>query len=197
MKSLPPKRASFSPRRRVVTDQERLIWWEHTRNDEKYVNDEPPFPAIATEPVTQSQPSPAPRVAPAATRSIPAGAVPDIGKGDYRGVDARLADRFRKGKTVIDGRLDLHGHSRETAYVHVMHYIRQSYDMGRRNILIITGRGLFQKDKPVEERGVLRKLLPVWLNDPAVRNLILAYDQAQIKDGGEGAFYVLLKRKRK
>jgi DNA-nicking Smr family endonuclease len=116
--------------------------------------------------------------------------------GEYQGIDARNAQRFRKGKSKIDGTLDLHGLSRESAYVRVMTYIQQSYDLGRRVVLIITGRGNFQTEKPASERGILRQSLPQWLNDPAVRSLVLAFDQAQIKDGGQGAFYVFIRRKR-
>jgi DNA-nicking Smr family endonuclease len=38
--------------------------------------------------------------------------------------------------------------------------------------------------------------VPRWLNEPDLRRMILAFSHAAPKDGGEGALYVLLKRKR-
>ena len=44
--------------------------------------------------------------------------------------------------------------------------------------------------------GVLREAVPRWLNEPPLRPRIIAFTQAQPKDGGHGALYVLLKRPR-
>jgi DNA-nicking Smr family endonuclease len=44
--------------------------------------------------------------------------------------------------------------------------------------------------------GVLRAQVPRWLNEPANRARVLAFDYAQPKHGGLGAIYVLLRRKK-
>ena len=44
--------------------------------------------------------------------------------------------------------------------------------------------------------GILRQVVPRWLNEAPLRPLVLAIHRAQQKDGGEGALYVLLKRRR-
>ena len=45
-------------------------------------------------------------------------------------------------------------------------------------------------------RGVLKELVPQWLNNPQIRPLILTFDYSRIEDGGEGALTILLRRKR-
>ena len=47
-----------------------------------------------------------------------------------------------------------------------------------------------------EGGGIIRREFPTWLNAPENRARVLGFAQAQPSDGGGGAFYVLLKRKR-
>ncbi len=56
---------------------------------------------------------------------------------------------------------------------------------------VITGIG-----RAREEGGVLRAAVPRWLNEPPNRARVLAFDLAQPNDGGHGALYVLLRKKR-
>ncbi len=117
-------------------------------------------------------------------------------------IDRRTADRLRRGQMVIDGRLDLHGLSRDNAYVALGAFIKRSYGRGHRCVLVITGKGRSGKSASEsawlegEERGVLRRALPDWLAEDAMRAMVLRAVSAQPKDGGDGAFYVLLRRNR-
>ena len=70
-------------------------------------------------------------------------------------------------------------------------YVAQAQSSGLRCIIVITGKG-----RVSEGGGVLRNQVPQWLNSPALRPLILAFTPAQPRDGGDGALYVLLRRKR-
>ena len=106
-------------------------------------------------------------------------------------VDRRTAEKLRKGKMAIEGRLDLHGMGREAAHMAVVRFIEQSYQQGKRCILIITGKGNTRGGV-----GVLKSLAPDWIHDEALRPYVLRTASAIPKDGGEGALYVLLRRKR-
>ena len=57
-------------------------------------------------------------------------------------------------------------------------------------MLVITGKGAR------EGEGVLRRAVPRWLGEPGCRARVLAVAPAQPRHGGEGALYVLLRRKR-
>lgn len=97
---------------------------------------------------------------------------------------------MKRGEMDIDGRIDLHGLTQEAAHVALNGFISRCYALGRRCVLVITGKGTR------EGSGVLRAAVPRWLNDRPLRGVILAFSHAQPRDGGEGALYVLLKRQR-
>jgi DNA-nicking Smr family endonuclease len=58
-------------------------------------------------------------------------------------------------------------------------------------VLVITGKGITASNS-----GVLKENVPRWLNEPSLRRHVLAFDYAEPQHGGEGALYVLLKRKK-
>lgn len=88
----------------------------------------------------------------------------------------------------IEARLDLHGYNKLDARDAVKHFIQRQYDLGRRHVIIITGKG------KAGDIGVLREFLPDWLNEPAVRILISSVAAARPEKGGTGVTHVLLKR---
>jgi len=98
---------------------------------------------------------------------------------------------MKRGRLPIEGRLDLHGHRQSEAHRELDAFLARAQVAGKRCVLIVTGKGVGK-----DEGGVLRRMVPRWLNEPANRARILAFDQAQPKDGGMGALYVLLKRRR-
>ena len=76
--------------------------------------------------------------------------------------------------------------------------ISQSHLLGKRLIIVITGKG---KHKGFDEfqrpiNGVLRKSMPDWVNNSAISQKVLQVTPAQPKHGGDGAFYVYLRRQR-
>ena len=108
------------------------------------------------------------------------------------GVDKRTATRLKRGKMAIDGRIDLHGLTQEEAYRALTSFLAGAQESGRRCVLVITGKGL----RPDGRIGVIRASVPRWLNQPPNRQRILEVTPAAPRDGGEGALYVLLRRKR-
>jgi len=88
--------------------------------------------------------------------------------------------------------MDLHGLTQEEAHRALSAFVQGSQAAGRRCVLVITGKGL-RRDGTT---GVLRAAVPHWLNQPDLRERIVAFTHATPRDGGEGALYLLLKRKR-
>ena len=111
---------------------------------------------------------------------------PELRHGSAVGLDRRQAERFKRGKMAIEGRLDLHGMTRQGAHVALRRFILGAVAADKRCVLVITGKG----------RGVLREEVPRWLNEPGLRDAVLSFAYARPADGGEGALYVLLKRRR-
>ena len=108
-------------------------------------------------------------------------------------MDKRTFDRFKKGKRPIDHTVDLHGLTQAEAHQMLIKTIQNCYAKKKRNILIITGKGR----RSGQGGGVLKRMLPQWLGDRVVfGDKILSVPPARDKDGGGGAFYVLLRRQR-
>jgi len=118
--------------------------------------------------------------------------------GETAGMDRRTANRLRRGQLPIDGELDLHGFRQAQAHQTLDRFIEKAAREGRRCLLVITGKGACAEvEKGWRGAGVLREAVPGWLNDPVNRTRILSFCHAQPRDGGDGALYVLLKRRRK
>ncbi len=153
-----------------------------------------PLREPADEPARNAKPTaPAPPGTPARSAISRAGAPPrgppvPLAAGAAPGLDKRTAQRLRRGQIRIEGRIDLHGMTRVEAYRNLSDFLKSSAAGGRRCVLVITGKGAGS--------GILRAEFPGWLNEPALRPLILSFAPAQPRDGGGGAFYVYLRRDR-
>lgn len=173
---------------RDITPDEKNLWEEITRADKPLKK----RGRVTTKPkITAKKIEAAPRP----QASIPYNALPELSSGEYANIDRNTQERFRKGEMDIDGRLDLHGFTRDEAREMVAGFIVSHYSRGSRFLLIITGKGTFHKAEG-ERGGVLRDSFPGWLSEPDIRPYILAFDTAKARHGGSGAFYVLLRRKR-
>ena len=122
--------------------------------------------------------------APAARRRNPP---PAFGAGDPA-ADRRAA----KGLIPIGRTLDLHGLTEAGAHARVTRFILGAQADGARLVLVITGKGAARGG---EGRGVIRRRFVDWVEAAPLRAAIARVAQAKPKDGGEGAFYVFLKRK--
>lgn len=108
-------------------------------------------------------------------------------------LDRRLRQRLARGRIGLDARIDLHGLTQAQAHDALVRFLRASRAEGARIVLVITGKGTRSTD---EERGVLRRQVPLWLRSAQLRETVLGFEPAGPVHGGEGAFYVRLRRAR-
>mgnify|MGYP001370040339 FL=1 len=113
----------------------------------------------------------------------------DIRSGEKAGIDGATRRRLAQGQIRIEARLDLHGLTAAQAERRLARFVDQAACKSVRCVLVITGKGS-------EGKGVLRRLVPLWLKAPPLSGQILAISQAREVDGGGGALYVMLRRKR-
>ncbi|GGA37460.1 Smr/MutS family protein [Pelagibacterium lentulum] len=110
-------------------------------------------------------------------------------------IEPGLKRRLERGHVPIDGTLDLHGLTQEQAFAALKRFIPARAARGDRTVLVITGKGLKKTGYlQIEQKGILRAMLPLWLADRDVKPFVAGIDQAHQSHGGEGAFYVRLKR---
>lgn len=118
------------------------------------------------------------------TRVQPHDALGFKGHGIQEGVYRKL----RQGKYQIDARLDLHRMTIEAAREKVFTFINDCIKYDLRTVLIMPGKG----DRNIEDPALLKSYLIHWL--PQLPD-VMAYHTAQPKDGGAGAFYILLRKR--
>ena len=98
-------------------------------------------------------------------------------------------------------KLDLHGFSLSESNKIVKKFVIESFENGYKKLLIITGKGLRSKahKNPYlsEQMSVLKHSVPAFIrNDEDLVRKISRISTADLKDGGEGAFYIFLKKKK-
>ena len=107
------------------------------------------------------------------------------------GLERRTAQKLRRGQIPIDASLDLHGMTQSEAYAALRAALQRSQALGHRCLLVITGKGTGRANS-----GILKAMVPQWLDQSINRNRVLAFKTAQPQHGGAGAIYVLLRRQR-
>ncbi len=114
-----------------------------------------------------------------------------------KAVDPAIHKKVRRGRIEIDGTIDLHGMVQVEAREALRRFIGARSARGDRTILVITGKGIKTDNDYIAamtERGILRTMLPLWLSEPGLSHLISGWSTAARGHGGEGAFYVRLRR---
>ena len=146
-----------------------------------------PHPTPAGPQRPRSEPPPAKRADP-----------PPINAFDRRRERAIVA-----GRLEIEARLDLHGLRQSEAHHRLRTFLLVCASKGYSTVLVVTGKGGSAPQAHDElagygapERGVLRRNVPRWLEEPDMRALVASYTSAGIKHGGEGALYIHLRRRR-
>ncbi len=114
--------------------------------------------------------------------------------------DYRAAKRIARGQREIDARLDLHGMRQSDAHAALSQFLARCQADGLRHVLIITGKGAspepgaYRDFWTSEQRGVLRRLVPHWLSEPAMRAHVVSFTESHLRHGGSGALYVTIRK---
>jgi len=96
--------------------------------------------------------------------------------------------------------LDLHGYTLEEANKNIEIFIDKSFYDGVNKLIIVTGKGLHSQNEAdpyvSKDLSILKFSVPEFIrNNDDVMKKINYLEDADIKDGGEGAFYIYLKKK--
>jgi DNA-nicking Smr family endonuclease len=108
--------------------------------------------------------------------------------------------RLNKKKILKIKNIDLHGYTLHDANKTIQKFINNSYDSGVSKIIVVTGKGLhsnIEKDPYVSrDLSILKYSVPEFIeNNFELMKKIVEIKDADIEDGGSGAFYILLKKK--
>lgn len=113
-------------------------------------------------------------------------------------MDAKSFGKMSRGKLKPEARIDLHGMTMDQAHPALHDFIWRAQSSGKRLVLVITGKGKMRDNGgPIPGRqGILRHQVPQWLALAPLASVILEVRPAHIRHGGDGAYYVYLRRAR-
>lgn len=195
--------------RRQLSREEHELWGHVTRGVKK-LRAPPRKPALdpaatvapekvltgngSDTPARKSKSAPAP---PAASPPVPKTAHKPAQK-PLVPLEPKARRRLSRGQSDVAGRIDLHGMRQEEAHQALLRFILDAHANDARLVLVITGKGKTSAQESHaghREVGVLRRLTPHWLSEPALRHIVLGYEAASTRHGGEGAIYVRIRKR--
>jgi len=118
---------------------------------------------------------------------------------EYKIENNKMNKKLKKGKVRANRTIDFHGHSINEAKNIFDNTINECFQSGFRCILFITGKGLKKDNKSDQKKdtlykGKIREEFLYWAQEKKHSNKILNIQQAGIKHGGDGAFFVYLRK---
>ena len=111
-----------------------------------------------------------------------------------------IGKNIKKNLLKIDKKIDFHGKSLVEAEEVFTSTIVDCFNNNKRCLLFVTGKGLFKtkdhnyNNKPKLYHGVIREAFFNWVKSKQFSKHILSFEKASIEHGGDGAFYVYLRK---
>lgn len=176
----------MADRDRKLSHEDRIVWEKVTRTIRRlrgvshFEPDETAAEHVADDSATASPP-------PTGEQPMPAAPVRRHMK--LHPIERPIQRKIARGRIAIDGRIDLHGLNQSEAHNLLLDFLVRAREHGRRHVLVITGKGTSSGGD-----GILRRMVPQWLEKADFRLIVSGYEQAARGHGGEGALYVRLRR---
>lgn len=109
-------------------------------------------------------------------------------------MDQKTHRRMTQGKLRPETRLDLHGMTLAQAHPALIAFLASARSRGMRLVLVITGKGRGDLGPLPVRSGALRHQVPIWLKQAPLTGIVQQVTAAHFRHGGEGAYYVYLRR---
>lgn len=125
---------------------------------------------------------------------------------------SRAAPVFNEGMTrrtlrklVPEATIDLHGYTLQNGRLVFRKFVQQQANLGRSCICVITGKGTRAVDEDKRSillayesggKHTLREALHDWIKEPDIHPLVASLSRANPHHGGDGAYYIVLKKQR-
>ena len=105
-------------------------------------------------------------------------------------------------KNFKSSEIDLHGFTLDEANKKIEKFVYECFNHGYNKLRIVTGKGLHSNNEQnpyvSKELGILKYSVPEFIkNNSDLMKCILEFKEAPEQEGGDGAFYIFLKKKKK
>tara|TARA_A100001388_G_scaffold230856_1_gene183017 strand:+ start:9 stop:428 length:420 start_codon:yes stop_codon:yes gene_type:complete len=109
--------------------------------------------------------------------------------------------KHQKNKNLKERSIDLHGYSLDEANKKIEDFINKAFSENINKLVVVTGKGLHsenEKDPYVsKDLSILKYSVPEFIkNNSNLMSMIIEVKEAKVEDGGSGAFYIFLKKKK-
>lgn len=189
--------------RRSLSPEERTAWAmiaRTVRRARKEEGDgERPVAAPVPDPVKAPPPFPAParKASRALTIAAPVRPAPPPPRRPADMLDSTWEKQIRRGALQPDIAIDLHGHTLASAHARLDQLLAEARTVGARTLLIVTGKSRHSaQNGDVRGRGAIRAEIGHWLEAGRHADAIASVRTAHPRHGGDGAIYVILRRKK-
>ena len=102
--------------------------------------------------------------------------------------------KIRRNKVFVEKTLDLHGYYEKEAFEVFNNFISSAYNNNIKLVLVITGKG--KSSNNGSYGGVLKNAFLQWVVSDECKPYILSFNESLPCDGGSGAYYIYLRRKK-
>jgi DNA-nicking Smr family endonuclease len=114
------------------------------------------------------------------------------------GLDGNTAEKLKRGQIAPGAKIDLHGLTETRAHHALLSFLRRAQKDGVKLALVVTGKGNPKNDDAaawtMRSHGVLKEMVPRWLNEKDFAALVAGAGVAHRRHGGDGALYVYLRK---
>ena len=109
--------------------------------------------------------------------------------------------RLKKKKYSSTYSIDLHGYTLEEANKSIQNFINKSYEKNINKLIVVTGKGIHSNNETnpyvSKDLSILKYSVPEFIRKNVdLMKKISEIKNAEIEDGGSGAFYIYLKKKK-
>jgi len=111
-------------------------------------------------------------------------------------LDSSWERRIRSGNLAPDMAIDLHGHSLAAAHARLNQALATAWARDARIVLVVTGKPPKTTSSGGSRRGAIRGEIGHWLETSSYADRIASVRIAHQRHGGDGALYVILRRKK-
>lgn len=185
---------------RRLSPEERAAWSLIARTvrrarKEEARGEQPAVPPAAAP--TPPASAPARKASAALTISPPARPAAPPPRRPVDMLDSTWEKQIRRGALQPDIAIDLHGHTLASAHARLDQLLAEARAVGARTLLIVTGKARSSaKSGDVRGRGAIRAEIGHWLEAGRHADAIASVRTAHPRHGGDGAIYVILRRKK-
>lgn len=176
---------------RRLSAEERTLWARLAQSVRPYrTSVSPALPETPSAPLPKTKPQ-------TLTRTPVLPPLPQPARRPAAVLDDRWEKQIKRGALAPEMAIDLHGHSLSAAHVRLNHALASARAQGVRILLVVTGKPrATQENGGSGQRGAIRAEITHWLDTSPHADAIASVRSAHPRHGGDGALYIILRRKK-